>query len=232
MADDDELPNIREEMLARIRADEVPEPLREALGILQGIFGDPEARFHYEHVEAFAHALDVCKRRPWRDVRNDLHWKRLQAAPEEHEACRTVLRLLGQRRPDAELSGIGTTRAYHINRVRIEPAAVDGAIAAVTTELDSLNQEIAMLESTLGRGDRPSEPWAIMAKMIGNPLLEALQCAGQLAGRKPRRGYGSAKGAIIVFLYGFVKQICDANGEKMPSPKRFLRALEDARTHP
>jgi hypothetical protein len=77
-----------------------------------------------------------------------------------------------------------------------------------------------------GRGTKPRQGWAVMARHLAGLTLEALRGADVLAGRKPRKGFGSVDGPIIAFVHGQLQHII---GSRTPRPENILRTLKALR---
>jgi hypothetical protein len=201
-------PISRARVLDRITLDRdrAPKPARvtpefraEVLGELAALTGLP--RFHDHHVDDLAHRLKQYEREPWTKAGIDRWWARLKGARADKAACVTVIALLQQAKGQ-----------------NFEAAST--AVKAIVAALDS---DIEWFEDFLGRGTKPRRPWAIMARAIGDLTLEALRGADELAGRKPRRGFGSATGPLVRFVHERLAHICERTGEKLPE----LAALYD-----
>jgi hypothetical protein len=70
---------------------------------------------------------------------------------------------------------------------------------------------------------RPRHGWSIMARMIGSLTLTALRGAYELAGHKPRGGYGRAGSRTLAFVYDRLASIV---GDAMPSHENLLKTLQ------
>jgi hypothetical protein len=77
-----------------------------------------------------------------------------------------------------------------------------------------------------GKGTKPRQAWAVMARQLAGLTLIALRGADELAGRKPRKGFGSADGLVIAFVHW---QLAHIIGDQTPSCANILRTLKAMR---
>src|SRR5215471_2388749 len=87
------------------------------------------------------------------------------------------------------------------------------------------------LQFHFGKGKKPRRAWAIMAYRIAPLTLAALRGADQLAGRKPRRGYGSVTGSFVTFVHQRLNRIATQTDTEPPKPETILSKLKAYQVH-